>query len=64
MFIGPLRMARNGLLTEQQCSEPSVTFTVQLGSCELPSKVRSIGTLLQHHLSCGCPTEMRCLQDI
>jgi len=70
-------MVRNGLLTEQEWSEPPVTFrgyskhppaapalvrrdsTVRLCSCVLPSKVRSIGTLLQHRMSCGCPTDQK-----
>jgi len=73
----PLRMARSGLLTEQELSEHPVTFkgysnhppaapalvrhdsTVRLGSCVLPSKVRSIGTLPEHRMSCGHPTDQK-----
>jgi len=33
--------------------------TVRLCSCVLHSKVRSIGTLAQHHLSCGRPTDQK-----
>jgi len=75
MFIGPLRRARNGLLTEQEWSEPPVALrryskhppaapvlvrrdrTVQLCSCVLPRRVRSIGTLPEHRMSCGRPTD-------
>jgi len=77
MFKEPLRMVRNGLLTEQEWSEPPVTFrryskhppaapalvrrdsTVRLCSCVLPSKVRSIGMLPQHRMSCGRPTDQK-----
>jgi len=70
-------MVRDGLLTEQEWSEPSVTFrgysqhppaapalvrcdsTVRLCSCVLPSKVRAIGTLPQHRMSCGRPTDQK-----
>jgi len=70
-------MARNGLLTEQEWSEPPVTFrgysehppaapalvrrdsTVRLCTCVLPSKGRSIGTLPQHRMSCGRPTDQK-----
>jgi len=33
--------------------------TVRLCSCVLPSKVRSIGTLLQPRMSCGRPTDQK-----
>jgi len=33
--------------------------TVRRWSCVLPSKVWSIGTLPQHHMSCGCPTDQK-----
>jgi len=77
MFIGLLRIARNRLPTEQEWSEPPVTFrgysqhppaapalvrrdsTVWLCSCELPSKVRFIGRLPQHRMSCGRPTDQK-----
>jgi len=79
MFKGPLRRRQNGLLTEQEWSEPPVTFrgyskhppaapalvrrdsTVRLCSCVLPSKVRSIGMLPQHRMSCGRPTNQKLL---
>jgi len=70
-------MAQNGLLTEQEWSEPPGTFrgysqhppaaptlvrrdsTVRLCSCVLSSKVRSIGMLPQHRMSCGRPTDQK-----
>jgi len=70
-------MVRNGLLTEQEWSEPPVTFRgyskhppaapalvgrdrmVQLCSCVLSSNLRSIGTLPQHRVSCGRPTDQK-----
>jgi len=33
--------------------------TVRLCSCMLPGKVRSIGKLLQHSMSCGRPTDQK-----
>ena len=33
--------------------------TIRLCSCVLPSKVRSIGTLPQHCMSCGGPTDQK-----
>jgi len=33
--------------------------TVRICSCVLPSKVRSIGTLPQHCMSCGRPTDQK-----
>jgi len=63
MFIGPLRMARNGLQTDQEWSQPPVTFR---GYYYHPPAAPALGRRDRTVWLCSCvlPTKVRSIGNI